>query len=283
MRSDFAVFIMVHGRPDRDWTYKSLRSHGYTGKIFLVADNLDETVGEYKEKYGDELLVFDKHEAAKKYDSGDNTGDLRSTMFAANTVFDLAENAGVKYFCLMCDDYYRFRYRHPCSDNESLLTTYITDLNRVFGCYLDFLIGTNFTIIALAQTGDFIGGLNSAILKEPLRRKAMNSFICSVERRFEFMGRLNEDATTYVHLGGKGHLIATFPGATLDQMPTQAHSAGLTEVYKDTGTYLKSFFSVMYNPSCVEVYMMGQSHKRMHHHIKWNNAVPLIISEKHKK
>ena len=60
---EFAVFIMVHGRPDKMWTYHTLRKAGYTGKIYLVADDLDKTVDQYKEKYGDELIVFDKNEA----------------------------------------------------------------------------------------------------------------------------------------------------------------------------------------------------------------------------
>ena len=29
--TDFAVFIMVHGRPDKMWTRKTLRKQGYTG------------------------------------------------------------------------------------------------------------------------------------------------------------------------------------------------------------------------------------------------------------
>ncbi len=49
---DFAVFIMVHGRPEKMWTYHTLRKCGYTGKIFLIADSLDETRHRYKEIYG---------------------------------------------------------------------------------------------------------------------------------------------------------------------------------------------------------------------------------------
>ena len=51
MKDDFAVFIMVHGRPDKMWTYHTLRNQGYTGKIFLIADNLDETRFEYKKEF----------------------------------------------------------------------------------------------------------------------------------------------------------------------------------------------------------------------------------------
>ena len=102
--TDFAVFIMVHGRPDKMWTLKTLRKQGYTGKVFLVGDNLDTTINEYKTKYGDELIVFDKIKASKNVDSGDNTGDMRSTLFAVNTIFDIAKEKKIKHFFIMCDD-----------------------------------------------------------------------------------------------------------------------------------------------------------------------------------
>ena len=95
--SNFAIFIMVHGRPDKMWTYHTLRKQGYTGKIFLVADNLDPTVEEYKKIYGDELLIFDKNKSALKTEAGDNTGDLRSTVFASNEIFDTSD----EYYLLL--------------------------------------------------------------------------------------------------------------------------------------------------------------------------------------
>jgi len=35
----FAVFILSNGRPDNVITYRSLRSHGYTGKIYIIVDD----------------------------------------------------------------------------------------------------------------------------------------------------------------------------------------------------------------------------------------------------
>lgn len=269
---DFAVFIMVYGRPDKNWTYDTLKKRGYTGKIFLVGDDTDSTIDEYKKIYGNELLIFDKKEVSKKYDSGDNSGDLRSTMFSANNIFNLAKENGIKYFCLMCDDYYYFGYRYITG------AKIINNLNAVFDKMINFYKSTNIKTIAFSQGGDHIGGFN-----DKFRRKAMNSFFCSTERPFEFMGRLNEDVTTYVNLGSKGEIFCTFPFIQLDQKDTQKTKSGLTEVYKDNGTYVKSFFSVMYNPSCVKVSVMNANNKRIHHAIKWINTTPMIISEKNKK
>jgi hypothetical protein len=66
-------------------------------------------------------------------------------------------------------------------------------------------------------------------------------------------------------------------------MGTQQETGGLTDLYQDYGTHVKSFFSIMYNPSCVRLSVIGKNHKRIHHKILWKNAVPKILSEDHKK
>lgn len=270
---DFAIFIMVHGRPDKMWTYNTLRKCGYTGKIYLVADNLDKTLDEYKKIYGDELLVFDKELASKEMDSGDNTNDLRSTLYSANKIFDLAKENNIKYFYIMCDDYYYFGYRYDTG------AKIIKNLDKVFDLMVEFYKSTNIKTIAFSQGGDHIGGFSGIKLK----RKAMNSFLCSTDRPFKFLGRMNEDVTTYVNLGSKGDIFFTFTNIQLDQKDTQGEKKGLTEMYKDNGTYVKSFFSVMYNPSNVKVSMMNSNNPRIHHSVKWINTTPMIIDVKYKK
>ena len=50
MNKEFAVFILVYGRPEKEWTYKTLRKSGYTGKVYFVGDDLDVTINKYKKK-----------------------------------------------------------------------------------------------------------------------------------------------------------------------------------------------------------------------------------------
>jgi hypothetical protein len=279
--NNFAIFIMVHGRPEKAWTYNSLRKHGYTGKIYLVADDLDPTRDDYKEIYGDELLIFNKKQAAKKMDAGDNTGDLRSTLFSANTIFDLAKENNIKYFFIMCDDYTTFG--HNFNTKYEIDRHNIKDLDKVFTGMVEFYKKTPTKTIALSQGGDFMGGAASTSFKLELKRKAMNSFLCSTERPFKFIGRLNEDVTTYVNLGSKGDLFFTLTNIRLTQTAHQQEQSGLTDVYLDNGTYTKSFMSIIYNPSCIKISSLGHKHKRIHHKITWNNAVPKILNEKTKK
>jgi hypothetical protein len=278
---NFAVFIMVYGRPDKNLTYDTLKKCGYTGKIYLVGDNTDNTISAYKIKYGKDLLVFDKKAVSEKYDGGDNSGDLRSTMYAANNIFDLAEQQGVKYFYIMCDDYYEFDYMFK---DEIKGMKLCRNIDKIFDLTINFYKTINALSIAFAQTGDFIGGIdNGKGVYRFSKRKAMNSFLCSTDRRFDFLGRMNEDVTTYVNLGTKGELFLTIPVFAVNQKDTQQVKKGLTEMYVDNGTYVKSMFSVIYNPSCVKASMMNATHKRIHHSIKWVNTTPMIIDEKYKK
>jgi hypothetical protein len=133
----------------------------------------------------------------------------------------------------------------------------------------------------MAQGGDFIGGKDGSWDKP--RRKVMNSFVCTVARPFKFYGRSNEDLTTSVLLGGQGFLFMTFTEVALQQKQTQANAGGMTELYLDQGTYVKSLYSVMYVPSAIKVSVMNTHHARIHHRVSWKNAVPVILPEKFKK
>ncbi len=57
----------------------------------------------------------------------------------------------------------------------------------------------------------------------------------------------------------------------------------MTDEYALTGTYIKSFHSVLMHPSGVKISMMNTSNVRLHHAIKWINTTPMIISEKTKR
>jgi hypothetical protein len=277
---NFAVFIMVYGRPDKNLTYNTLLKSGYTGKVYFIGDNTDIEIDKYKKLYSNDLFIFDKKEAAKKYDSGDNSGDLRSTMFAANEIFRIAKSISVQYFFIMCDDYFDFYYAFA----DSVGSVWIKNIDKIFDLMVNFYKTTSALSIAFAQTGDFIGGIDNGKASYRFsKRKVMNSFLCSTDRPFEFVGRMNEDVTTYVNLGQRGELFLTIPVIALGQKDTQQVKKGLTEMYVDNGTYIKSMFSVIYNPSCVKASMMNAKHKRIHHSIKWATTTPMIISEKHKK
>lgn len=135
-------------------------------------------------------------------------------------------------------------------------------------------------VLALAQNGDFIGGAAGGIADSyKIKRKAMNSLICSIHRRVTFLGRINEDVNSYTLLGSRGKLFMTVNQIALHQLTTQANTGGMTDIYLDNGTYVKSFYSVIAMPSSVKISMMGDKRPRLHHRVKWKNTVPRILSE----
>lgn len=280
MREDFCAFILTHGRPDKVLTYSVLKRAGYSGKVYIIIDDEDKTRLQYIEKFGDEVLTFSKSDIAGRFDEADNFGDRRSIFYARNACFDLAAKVGCKYFIQLDDDYTEFQFRIDRNLDPSYKA--IRNLDGVLSAMLAYYQAIPAASIAMSQGGDFLGGTagnNAAWVK----RKAMNSFICSTERPFAFIGRINEDVNTYTTLGRRGELFMTIGAVQLGQKQTQSNSGGMTELYLDTGTYVKSFYSVMFSPSCVKVSLMGASHKRLHHKVLWNNTAVKILHVRHKK
>jgi hypothetical protein len=275
MRSDFCVFILTHNRVDRQKTYGLLRKLHYTGPIFLVVDNEDPSLDEYFARYGDEVVVFNKRFYEDTNDFVDNLDKQNQVVNARNALWDICRELGYKYFLELDDDYYYFGHKEP---NVSSCYTY--DLDAMFEIFVKYLESTPITSIAFAQGGDHIGGYDGKIR---CKRKVMNSFFCDVDRPFKFIGRINEDTTMYVRLGTIGKIFLTIMNVKLDQLDTQQNKGGLTDIYLDMGTYVKSFYSVIVNPSCVKVRTMGAHARRLHHSISWDNATPMIIDEKYKK
>jgi hypothetical protein len=114
----------------------------------------------------------------------------------------------------------------------------------------------------------------------------MNSWFCDAEMPIQFFGHMNEDVSAYVTYGHRGQLFLTSLQAMLVQKPTQTTPGGMSDLYLTSGTYQKSFYTVMANPSCVQIGAMGDprgSGYRIHHKINWHKAVPKILDEKHKK
>lgn len=281
MRDDFAVFILTHGRPDKVVTYKTLQDCGYTGKVFIVIDDEDKKADQYRKTFGDKVLQFCKSEVAKTFDEGDNFNDRRAIIYARNACFDLAKQVGVRYFVQLDDDYTVFSFRQNADGNY--VNTNVKNLDFVFSVYLEYLISTPFNSICMAQGGDFIGGAISQIGLKKHKRKAMNTFFCDTKKPFRFVGRINEDVNTYSGVQRTGTPFLTVGLVSINQKSTQKNAGGMTELYLDQGTYVKSFYSVMYCPSAVVVKDMGDVHKRLHHAVSYNACAPKIIEERHRR
>jgi hypothetical protein len=278
VRDDFAIFILTHGRADNVQTFKALRRFCYTGKIYIVIDDEDRAGDAYRREFGDAVLVFSKEKIAAEFDEGDSFGDRRSVFYARNACWELARNVGVRYFMECDDDYTSFYLRTDRRGEGSHVRAECLDI--VIEEMLAYFETIPALSIAMSQGGDHIAGPGGVTI-----RKAMNTFLCDVERPFAFVGRVNEDVNTYVSLSRLGGVFLTLPRIEVIQSQTQSNPGGMTELYLDTGTYLKSFYSVMYCPSAVKISALYYFTKkvRIHHSIHWPSAAAQIVRETHRK
>ena len=282
MRNDFCVFILSYKRANNMYTIDSLKNSNYSGKYFIVLGDDDPTISEYVEKYGREnILIFDKEYQASIVDTCDNFNRRKVILYARNYCFDIAKSLGYKYFLQLDDDYTGFEYRYEEDDKFKILK--VEEFDKLVDIMIDFLEETNAYTVAFGQGGDFIGGKDSSLAKAKIKRKAMNSFFCSTERPFKFFGSINEDVNTYCKLGSQGKLFMTIRDVSLKQKNTQSTKGGMTDEYLDNGTYIKSFYSIITNPSCVKIFGMETTNSRIHHRVNWNTAVPKILSDRYKK
>jgi hypothetical protein len=280
---DFAVFILSYGRAERVTTYEILKRVGYTGRIYFLCSTDDKDLPRYREIYGDQVIAFNKDDYKGTFDVGDNFGDNRGVVYARNANFSIAEKMGLKYYLQLDDDYMIFAYKF--NQNMEYGEKIIKNFDSICDIFVDFLATSPVCSIAFGQGGDFIGGGQNSYVKDFVhsRRKLMNSFFNRVDRPYQFLGRINEDTTSYVYNGSLGKIFFTILMISLTQRTTQSNVGGLTEQYLDIGTYVKSFYSIMFCPSCVKISVMGEKFKRLHHSISWVNAVPVIIDENYKK
>lgn len=113
----------------------------------------------------------------------------------------------------------------------------------------------------------------------------MGTFFIKTEGCPKFCMRMNDDVTTGALYNHKGVLYRTISMIQTETPQTQSMAGGMTEVYRNSGTYRKAFYSVMCCPSCVYIGMMGGTRRtmRLHHMVEWKYCTPMIISDKYKK
>lgn len=277
------LFILTHARADNQITLKTLQDYGYRGTVLLVVDDNDPELEEYISKYGDMVKIFNKDEIRENMgiDMGDNFNNYLNCVIPRNYCFELAKELGYRYFCELDDDYMYFSYRYE--DTGSC--RFVNDLpcfTEIVNSMVNFLENSGADGVAFAQTGDYLAGLNSAVFKQKIIRKLMNTIFFKTDNPVQFKGSQNDDVTLYVRGAAMGKVFLTPHEIAIGQTETQQTTGGLTELYGNN-TYVKSFYSVMYSPANVKIGVFPGKHPRIHHKVISNNTYPKILHEKYKK
>lgn len=278
---DFAVFILTHGRAKTISTYRALRDGGYTGEVYVVIDNEDDQEDLYRQKFGDMVIQFDKRDYLAKTDLGDLDDDRRIGVFARNFIQDEAKRLGYKFHLQLDDDVHGFGYRFV--QDGKLRTVKCNHLDEVFSGMVELMKETPITSLSFGLSSYYLGGVENKNFDKGMIQKTMTTFIMRADDVQYFNMRMNDDITTSLINGMRGKLYYTYMPVMVYVDPTQVQHGGMTEIYQKNGTYRKSFYSVMCCPSCVKVSAMGITEYRIHHEIKWNYAVPKLLSPRWSK
>ena len=150
MRDDFAVFILSHGRANECHTVNSLLKAGYSGKYFIIVDDLDDQREEYIKNFGETVVVFDKKAWAEITDTITNPGDLRSPVFARNACYEIAKERGIQFFGEFDDDINAFMYRY--ADEGHLRGTPVANIDSLFDAMVEYMIGGG-SLLSVSHVG----------------------------------------------------------------------------------------------------------------------------------
>lgn len=278
MRKDFACIVISHGRPDCS-TVKVLQSSGYTGEIYIVVDDEDETLPDYLAKYGDGVHVFHKTD---NFDTGDLGGNTGVATYARNECRKVAEKHGLKYYFMLDDDLETLSYRY--NDDGHLRSIKARGLDKLFEGICEYFDEAPVQCLGFGNAVDYIGGVPT-FENSKANRTVMNSYFLRTANKFDWAGRYSEDSIADVLQSRKGQAWFRFtPVMNIFSvwLPKKAgkYTGGCIPSYESEGSFKLRFYATMFCPDCI---LVRQTENGFDNSIDTKSAYPKIISSRFKK
>lgn len=271
----FAIFILTNGRSGKLMTYDYLREHGYDGLIYLVVDDLDSEKDAYIQKYGDEVIVFDKQEWAEKSDRVHNMVELRTVTYARNFTIELAKRSGIQYYAMLDDDFNSFSVRYE--QDNSLKGSPIKDMSAVFKAYVQYMYDCDIMVTGFGGAGSYIGGLTGQFSKG-ITGNVAGAFIFKTElTQGQFKGYVNEDTIFGLEALSKGQLIFRILNVMYSTPERGSNSGGHSDLYEAESSYIQESITHIARPSEVSLIADGD---RVSSRLSWSKATPKVLSER---
>ena len=279
--NDFAIFILTHGRPHNQDTLNTLRTSGYTGKIYLIVDDLDNTKEEYEKLY-EGVIVFDKMRYVVSSETGVSNPHIKFALFARNFIEDYAKALNLKFFGMVDDDLTKFRFRYV--DKDKMRSKNVTDMNKILSCYIDFMKSANIATISLASQFQFVGGVESVPKPNSQKlRMCFNFYLRSVKFNVDWLSNICHDRITSIIFGRKGQVWLQLPFVQYDMKELHGiNEGGNSDVYREITDFYRIFFSVLFLPDCNYAMHWKRNNGWVNKVPDYNTLCPMIISDKYK-
>lgn len=278
---NFAIFIISHERANRVETYDTLKQGGYTGQIFVVIDDEDSMLRTYLDRFGDDVLIFDKQVYTKEVDTITNDKRLSSAVYARNAVEDFAKLFELDAFVTMDDDVTNLRYRY-LEDDTAKSQRLTKNLDIVFNEYTDYLIKGNIATLSFANVMIYAGGVKSEDDKIRLgsHRYTTCIHIRNTKLPVNWISLTNEDSISGGVTAQRGYIWWTLPPIVYDTSQLGVLPGGMKSIYDKFPPFSRAFLSTVALPA---VNRVGCTKDRFNIHRNLKSAYPMIISSRYKK
>lgn len=276
LRNDFAVFILSKGRPNAQITYSTLRSSGYTGAIHILCDNMDDTIDEYRENYGDEVLVFDKVKWSEKSDRMSNENAYNVLLPARNAVTEIAKDLGYKYYMQIDDDISRFTHKW-LDDNGDMNSVEVSKMDGILEAMIEYISSTPIISLTFTLPVFYQFGAEGA-MKDGLLHDAYNTYLMSVDEPVTFKGMLTEDYIGISNSQIVGDLVYAITDIMYDSPKQGTNEGGLNDAYSDGDWWMVKIYALIANPGNVKLIARDEGVIDIRTNI--NQRVPKILNEK---
>lgn len=269
------VYIISKGRPGCK-TAETLTKLGYPGQWFIVCGTNDDALDEYRENWGEHVLVFDWRDEITRTDTLDNFGFETMPSGAVpvrNATRAISEARGELRHWQLDDDYDSFwRVNAECTKNERIKDGAVLEAE----------------MLKIAEFG-YKAGLQNAGFQlsseaYPDKAKCFGSRVFNAHNLPStpdlftvWRGRMNDDLINAIETYRRGGYEMSLKFLSLHPMPTQSEDGGMTDIYKAEGTVRKSAYPVLVAPSATKLVIRFG---RYHHKVNWRKLVPKVLHEK---
>lgn len=276
------VFIDTHGRPDNQYTYETLMSRGYKGKIVFVVDDEDDTVDKLRQNYTDnDIQMFHKQYYYERVDAGVNNPKRKLNLFARCACEDIAKKYNCESFVMADDDILDFRYRYK--EDGSLKSQKIeTTADEFIQLYSEFMIENDFAMISTGMPQMYFAGadIDSTMWKW---RVPFNFVFRNAKYDINWVSSFEEECVTTVNslIEGKNCMCVPLVQHTIN--PLAEKKGGMFDAYHSSTPFELAEFGHIFHPTVSEPYYYSTKNKsKWMSKTKRETAFPRIISSSYK-
>ena len=284
----YTVFIQSYNSPEKCSTLNVLKKYNFNSNYYIVIGNDDPKINRYKEIYNDDvLLIFNKEKYKLNTETITSNKKDCSAVYVKNFIEDFVINNNIDNFLIIDDDLEQFRYKIPDTGGH-IRSREIDNVDEIFEMCFEYMNNAHIDGMCFGAQYVYMGGLNSYYGFK--KRVITNMYLRTTEHKIDWKSLVFDDFNTSLDISNKGYVFLMLPPVGMVFAPqyfqlinketSQSKGCGLQQLYDDTDSFERAFYSTIICPSAVRPSKIKKVYMP---YIKVDNVFPKIISCKFKK